>query len=68
MTEVEKMAHASKAQKKLKEMMRTLTVALETIGMVNPVNKVYYLTKPLEKMSLVMALFTISMLKEMRFD
>jgi hypothetical protein len=68
MTEVEKMAHASQAQKKLKEMMRTLTVALETIGMVNPVNKVYYLTKPLEKMSLVMALFTISMLKEMRFD
>ena len=68
MTEVEKMAHASQAQKKLKEMMRTLTVALETIGMVNPFNKVYYLTKPLEKMSLVMALFTISMLKEMRFD
>jgi uncharacterized membrane protein len=62
MSEADKMAHAATAQKKLKEMMTNLTKALETIGIVNPFNKVYYLTKPLEKMSLFMTLFTLSML------
>lgn len=68
LSEVEKVAHAAQAQKRLKEMMRSLTTALETVGMVNPINKVYYLTKPLEKMSLFMSLFTLSMLKQMRYD
>lgn len=54
--------------KKLKEMLSQLTKALETIGIVNPYNKVYSLTKPLEKMSLFMALFTLSALREMRYD
>lgn len=49
-------------------MLKSLTFALETVGMVNPFNKVYYLSKPLEKMSLFMSLFTLSLLKEMTFD
>lgn len=45
-----------------------MTKALETVGMVNPFNKVYYLVKPLEKLSLFMSLYTLSILQEMRFD
>lgn len=45
-----------------------MTKALETVGMVNPFNKVYYLVKPLEKLSLFMSLYTLSTLQEMRFD
>lgn len=43
--------------------MSQLTKALETMGIVNPYNKVYYMTKPLEKMSLFMTLFTLSALQ-----
>lgn len=53
---------------KLKLMLSNLTVALETVGIVNPLNKCYYLTRPLEKMSLFMALFSISALTQLQFD
>lgn len=49
-------------QKNIKIMLSQLTVALETVGIVNPFNKVYYLTKPLENMALFMHLFTLSAL------
>jgi hypothetical protein len=49
-------------------MLKSLTLALETVGMVNPFNKVYFLSKPLEKISLFMSLFTLSLLKEITFD
>ncbi len=64
----DRMAHTAQAQKKLKEMLKSLTLALETVGMVNPVNKVYFLSKPLEKISLFMSLFTLSLLREITFD
>ena len=64
----DRMAHTAQAQKKLKEMLKSLTLALETVGMVNPFNKVYFLSKPLEKISLFMSLFTLSLLKEITFD
>lgn len=43
-------------------MLSQMTKALENIGNVNPYNKVYFLSKPLEKMSLFMTLFTLSAL------
>ena len=49
-------------------MLSELTVALETAGIVNPFNKVYYLSKPLENMSLFMHLFTLSALQELKYD
>lgn len=61
-------AAAEEASKKIKEMCVQLTKALETVGIVNPYNKVYYMTKPLEKMSLFMTIFTLSALQELRFD
>ncbi len=64
----DRMAHTAQAQKKLKEMLKSLTLALETVGMVNPFNKVYFLSKPLEKISLFMSLFTLSLLREITFD
>lgn len=52
----------------MKLMLSKLTVCLETIGIVNPMNKVYYLTRPLTNMSLFMALFSISALQSLQFD
>lgn len=68
MNVADRMAHTAQVQKKLKEMLKSLTLALETVGMVNPFNKVYFLSKPLEKISLFMSLFTLSLLKEITFD
>lgn len=65
---VQQMNSADEASKKIKLMLCQMTKALETIGMVNPYNKVYYLVKPLDKLSLFMALYTMSLLQEMRFD
>lgn len=48
--------------KNMKVMLSQLTVALETCGVVNPYNKVYYLTKPIENMSVFMHLFTLAAL------
>jgi len=39
-----------------------MTKALETVGMVNPYNKVYYLSRPLQSLSLFMALYTLAIL------
>ena len=52
----------------MKLMLSKLTVCLETIGIVNPMNKVYYLTRPLTNMSLFMALFSITALQSLQFD
>lgn len=62
------MNSADEATKKIKLMLCQMTKALETVGMVNPFNKVYYLVKPLDKLSLFMSLYTLSILQEMRFD
>jgi hypothetical protein len=43
-------------------MLSNLTNALETIGIVNPYQKVYYLAKPLENLSLFMAIFSLAAL------
>ena len=54
--------------KNIKLMLSQLTIALETVGIINPFNKVYYLTKPLENMPLFMHLFTLAALQELKFD
>jgi transposase len=47
---------------KMKDMLKDLTVCLESIGYINPLNKVYNLTKDLDYFPLVAALFTINIL------
>jgi hypothetical protein len=47
---------------KLKDMLRDVTVCLEEIGYVNPMNKVYNLTKDLDFFPLVASLMTINIL------
>lgn len=55
-------------QKNIKSMLGNMTIALEACGIVNPMNKVYYLTKPPESFGLFLHLFTLSALQELRFD
>ena len=50
------------AEQKLKTMLKDMTISLEAIGMVNPINKVYKLTKDLDHFSLVAALITLNAL------
>lgn len=47
---------------KMKDMLKDLTLCLESIGYINPLNKVYNLTKDLDYFPLVAALFTINIL------
>ena len=53
---------------KMKDMMKDLTVCLESIGFINPFNKVYNLTKDLDYFPLVAALFTINILQQLSYD
>lgn len=46
------------AEKKMKEMLRDISTCLETVGHVNPINKVYKLTKDLEFFPLAALLLT----------
>ena len=50
------------AEQKMKVMLKDLTTCLEAIGFVNPLNKVYKLTKDLDNFSLVAALITLNAL------
>lgn len=54
--------------KNIKVMLTQLTVALEKCGIINPYNKVYYLTKPAESMPLFMHLFTMAALTDLKYD
>ena len=46
------------AEKKMKEMLRDVTTCLESVGHVNPLNKVYKLAKDLEYFPLAALLMT----------
>jgi len=56
------------AQKELNNMLQQLTVCTETIGFVNPMNKVYAVTLELESMSSFFAIFTVNMFQYLRYD
>ena len=47
---------------KMKDMMKDITICLEGIGFLNPLNKVYNLTKDLDYFPLVAALLTLNVL------
>jgi hypothetical protein len=46
------------AEKKLKEMLRDVTTCLETVGQLNPLNKVYKIVKDLDYFPLAALLMT----------
>jgi len=56
------------ASKELNNMLQQLTVCSETIGFINPMNKVYAVTLNLEAMSSFFAIFTLSMFQYLRYD
>jgi len=53
---------------KLKQVLKDMTLCLENIGMVNPMNKVYNITKDLDFFPLVAALLTLSVLTQLTYD
>ena len=57
-----KVEKEKEAEQKLKTMLKDMTTSLEAIGMVNPINKVYKLTKDLDHFALVAALITLNAL------
>jgi uncharacterized membrane protein len=54
--------------KYLKDMLKNVTDVVELVGFVNPMNKVYALSKPLEQMPLVFTLLTICSFDLMTFS
>lgn len=49
-------------------MLRDMTTSLEAVGFLNPVNKVYKLTKDLDYFPLVAAILTLNALTMMTYD
>ena len=49
-------------------MLQKLTVCSESVGHINPMNKVYAVTLPLESMSGFFTVFTISLFQYLRYD
>ena len=57
------------AEKKTKEMLRDITTCLETVGQVNPFNKVYKLLRQdLESFALVSMALSLNVLEKLIFD
>jgi hypothetical protein len=54
--------------KYLKDMLKSITEAVEQTGFVNPMNKVYCLSKQLEQLPLMFALLTILSFESMYFS
>lgn len=54
--------------KTMKELTGALSKALEHVGFINPLNKIYQLTRPLDMMSIFLATFSIGILRELTFD
>ena len=53
------------AENKLKGALKDMTTCLEAIGFINPINKVYKLTKELDYFPLVAALISMHALQTM---
>jgi hypothetical protein len=49
-------------------MLKDMTICLESVGYVNPLNKVYKLTKELEFFPLAAALLTFNALMQLSYD
>ena len=56
------------AEQKLKTMLKDMTTALESIGYVNPMLKVYKLTKDLDHFALVAALISLNALSQLTYE
>lgn len=56
------------AEKKLKGMLKDVTTCLETVGQVNPLNKVYKLVKDLDYFPLAALLLTQNALGQLQYD
>ena len=56
------------AQKNLKHMIQNMTTITEALGMVNPMNKIYHLTRRLESMSMFFTIFTIAIFKDLQYS
>jgi len=56
------------ADQKLKELLRQTSIGLEGIGFVNPMRKVYNLTKDLDYFPLGACLITLQVLSQLRYD
>lgn len=56
------------AETKLKSMLKNLTTCLEAVGFVDPLKKVYNLTKELDYFPLVAALLTLNCLTQLTYD
>lgn len=61
-------AREKEASDKFKTMMKDLTICLESIGFVNPLHKVYNLTKDLDMLPLMAALLTLNALTQLTYD
>lgn len=56
------------AEMKLKSMLKDLTKCIESVGYLNPINKVYKLTKELEYFPLAATLMTFNALMQLSYD
>lgn len=56
------------AEQKLKGMLKDMTTTLESVGFINPMNKVYKLTKDLDHFPLVAAIVALNALTQLTYD
>ena len=63
-----KEAKYEEANKNMRDFMRDLTVCLEFVGQVKPMNKVYSLSRDLHHMPLMFALVTLNALNYIQYD
>ena len=56
------------ADMKLRQMLKNLTTSLEFVGFVDPLSKVYNLTKDLDHFPLVATLLTLGVLNQLTYD
>ena len=57
--QVQKKEREAEAKKQIKSMLQALAKSTETLGIINPMNKVYALTRKLDSMAFFFAIFTL---------
>lgn len=67
-SDVQRKEREAEAKKVIKGMLTTLTTATESLGIINPMNKVYALTRKLDAMPYFFAIYTLHALGHMRYD
>ena len=63
-----KVEKEQEAEKRLKDLLKNMTIGLENVGFVNPLKKVYNLSKDLDYFPLAAAIITLQTISQLKYD